>query len=305
MSGGVIVSGNWGKALWPGVNAFWGKYYNEHDVEWKVLFEQLKSRKQFEEDVGTVGLGLAAVKAEGKPVSYDNDFQSFLTRYTHVEYALGFMITRIMMEDDLYDVAAEKRTKSLAFSMRQTKEIIAANVFNRAFNSSYVGGDGVSLLNATHPNKSGGTWSNTLAVAADLSEAALEQAVIDIGKYRNDRGLRIRVTPQSLHIPVDLQFEAERILMTPNRVGTANNDINALNAMSKFPKGVHVNHYFEDTDAWFLLTDCPDGMKYWERRGMEFTMDNDFDTDNAKFKATERYSFGWTDPRAAYGSPGA
>jgi len=209
------------------------------------------------------------------------------------------------MEDDLYDVVGERRAKSLAFSMRQTKELNAANVYNRAFNSAYTGGDAKELCAADHPNWAGGTWANELSVAADLSEAALEQACIDVMKWTNDRGLKVAIQPQTLLIPVDLVFEAERILKTPYRVGTADNDINALYHMGKFPGGVKVNHYFTDADAWFLRTNVPHGMKGFTRRKMNFFFDDAVTTENAKFKATERYVFGWTDPRGMYGSPGA
>lgn len=282
-----------------------GKAYKEFKPEHPDLFESYKSNKRYEEDVGISSFGLASVKEEGSPVSYDTEKQGFLTRYTHVEYALGFIITRLMMEDDLYDVVGQKRARGLAYSMRQTKEIVAANVYNRAFNSSYTGGDGKELCATDHPNVAGGTWQNELTTSADLSEASLEQMCIEMGKWENDRGLRINVMPQSLHIPVDLEFEAERILMSPYRVGTADNDINAMYKMGKFPKGVKVNHYFTDPDAFFIRTSAPDGMKHFQRRPLQFTIDNEFDTENAKFKATERYSFGWTDPRAIFGSPGA
>ena len=301
----VIASGNFAKALWPGVNSWYGKAYAEWTPEWNKLFDSYNSRKRYEEDVGISSFGLASVKEEGAPVSYDTEKQGFITRYQHTEYALGFIITRLMMEDDLYDVVGQKRARGLAFSMRQTKEINAANIYNRGFDTSYTGGDGKPLFSTSHPNVAGGTWQNTLTTAADLSESSLEQMIIDIGKWENDRGLRISVMPQSLHIPIDLEFEAERILKSTYRVGTADNDINALNMMSKFPKGIMTNHYFTDTDAFFIRTNVPDGMKHFQRRPLQFTIDNDFDTENAKFKATERYSFGWTDPRAAYGSPGA
>lgn len=305
---GIITSGNWGKALWPGINAFWGRYYNVNPPEWTKLFDVHTSRKQFEEDVGTTTLPLAAVKGEGAPVQYASDAQSFLTRYTHIEYALGFIITRIMVEDDLYDVAAEKRTRMLAFSMEQTKERIAANVYNRAFNNSFAGGDGVSLLNASHPLKAGGTQSNLLSVAANLSEAALEQACIDVKRFKNDVGHFINVMPKTLIVPPELEFEATRILRTSgmnrSRVGTGNNDLNALNTLGKLQNELVVNRFLTSTTAWFIRTDVQDGLKHWVRRAMEFTMDNDFDTDNAKYKATERYSFGWSDWRGAYGSPG-
>lgn len=302
---GIITSSNFAKALYPGVSSWYGKAYAEYPVEWSALFDTFNSSRAYEEDVGISSFGLAKVKPEGQAVQYDDEQQAYITRYSHVVYALGFVITREMMEDDLYDIVGGRKARGLAFSIRQTKEIIGANVYNNAFSSSFVGGDGVSMVNSAHPNFAGGTQSNTLSVAADLSEASLEQACIDIQKWTNDRGLRISVMPKSLHIPVDLYFEAERILATPYRVGTNNNDINVLYEMKKFPGGVHVNHYFDQTDFWFIRTNAPEGMKHYQRRGMEFTIDNDFDTENAKYKATERYSFGWTDWRGVYGSPGA
>lgn len=303
---GVVTTSSFAKALWPGVNSWYGKAYNEYLVEHTDLFDTYASRQAWEEDVGTTGFGLASVKPEGTSVEYDDEHQAYLTRYTHAVFGKGFIITREMVEDDLYAVAGEKRAKGLAFSMRQTKEIVGANIYNRGFNSSYTGGDGVELFSAVHPNWSGGTWSNEPAAGADLSEAALEQACIDIAKWTNDRGLRIAISPVKLCVPVDLVFEAERILMNDKRPATADRDINALYQMGKFPGGIAVNHYFTDADAWFIKTNLPsDGMKLFQRRPMQFTIDNDFDTENAKFKSTERYSFGWTDPRAVYGSPGA
>lgn len=300
----VINSSNFAKALWPGVNAWWGKSYNEYPVEWDKLFDKYSSRKAFEEDVGVSSFGLASIKAEGAPITYDSERQSFITRYTHIVYASGFIITREIYEDDQYDVVGQRKAQGLAFSMRQTKEVIGANVYNRAFNASYTGGDGVSLINSAHPNWAGGTWSNVLATASDLSEAALEQACIDIAGFTNDRGLTIAVRPESLIIPRQYLFEAQRILKTEGRVGTDNNDLNALKTLGSIPK-IITNHYLTDTDAWFIRTDVKDGMKYFERRGDEFGMDEDFDTENAKYKATMRFSFGWTDPRAVYGSAGA
>lgn len=298
---GVMVSSNFAKALWPGVNAWYGKSYNEHAVEYNKLFDTYKSSKAFEEDMGISSFGLASQKTEGNGITYDEENQAFLTRYSHVVYALGFQISRELVEDDQYGIVGQRRAKALAFSMRQTKEIVAANVYNRAFNSSYAGGDGKEMCATDHPNWAGGTWANELTTAADLSEAALEQASIDIGKWTNDRGLKVAIMAQDLIVPVDLQFEAERILMSPYRVGTADNDVNTMKG--KF--NLIINHYLTDTDAWFLKTNAPDGMKHFQRRSMQFGIDNDFDTENAKFKATERYSFGWTDPRGVFGSPGA
>jgi len=211
-----------------------------------------------------------------------------------------------MVEDDLYGIVGKKRARFLAFSMRQTKEQVAANVYNRATSNTYTGGDGVELLSTAHLNYTGGTFANELTVAADLSEASLEQACIDIAKLENDRGLNISLAGDCLIVPVDLMFEAERILGTPYRVGTSDNDVNALRSMGKFPGGVKVNHYLTDTDAWFIRTNLrEDGMKYISRKDVQFGVDNEFDTENAKFKATERYAFGWTDPRGLFGSPGA
>jgi hypothetical protein len=298
---GVITSGSFAKALWPGVNAWYGKSYNDYAPEWDKLFDKNTSSKAYEEDVGVSSLGLAAVKAEGAPITYDSERQGFTTRYNHVVYALGFIITREAFEDDQYDVIGKKKANALARSMRQTKEIVAANVYNRATTSGYTGGDGVVLLSASHVNVAGGTYSNIQS--ADLSEAALEQAFIDIEGFTDDRGLIIAAKPKSLIIPRQLRFEAHRILKSDGRVGTDNNDTNALNDSGLFTNIV-VNHYLTDADAWFIRTDVPDGMKYFERRGDAFEMDNDFDTENAKFKATGRYSFGWSDPRGAYGSMG-
>lgn len=219
-------------------------------------------------------------------------------------YALGFIITREIMEDDQYDVVGQRKAQGLARSLRQTKEIVGANVYNRAFTAGFVGGDGVTLLNAAHPNFAGGTQSNVLATAADLSEAALEQAAIDIAGWTDDRGLLIAVRPKALIIPRQLMFEAKRILYTDGRVGTDNNDLNAIKTMGLIPEVV-TNHYLTDTDAWFIRTDVANGMKHFERRADSFDMDNEFDTENAKFKATSRYSFGWTDWRGLYGTPGA
>ena len=301
---GVITSSSFAKALWPGVNAWYGKAYKDYPEEWSALFEKHTSKKAYEEDVGLSSFGLASQKAEGSPISYDSERQGFTTRYNHVVYALGFIITREIYEDDQYDVVGKRKANGLARSMRQTKEIIGANIFNRATTAGYTGGDGVVLLSASHPNVAGGTWSNTPSTQVDLSEAALEQAAIDIAAFRDDRGLLIAAKPKKLVIAPSNQFEAKRILGTDGRVGTDLNDVNAIKTMGIIPSVV-VNHYLTNADDWFILTDVQDGMKYFERRADAFEMDNDFDTENAKFKATARYSFGWTDPRCVYGSTGA
>jgi hypothetical protein len=305
MAGGIITSSSFAKSLWPGVNAWYGKAYDEFPVEYTKLFDTHTSKRAFEEDVGTSGFGLASVKTEGDSIVYDAERQGFVTRYSHVVYAIGFIITREAVDDDLYDVVGSRKAQALAFSMRQTKEIVAANVFNTGFTGGPTYGDGVSMLNASHPNMAGGTWSNQLSTAADLSEASLEQAAIEIQGLTNDRGLKIAVKPRTLVIPYQLEFEAARILKSVGRVGTDLNDINALKEVGMFPGGIVVSHYLTDPDAWFIRTNVQHGLKHWQRRADEFSMDNDFDTENAKYKATGRYSFGITDPRAIFGSAGA
>lgn len=305
---GIITTSNFAKDLVPGVKTWFGQKYKEYPIEYLQIFEKVNSIRAFEEEVGVTGFGLAAVKTEGDGIAYDDQEQGYISRYTHVTYGLGFIITREMYEDGIAVTVALRRASALAFSIRQTKEMVGANVLNRAFNSAYTmgpGSDGKELIATDHPNKSGGTWSNELATPADLSEAALEQAVIDVGNFKTDRGLTIAIMPQKLIIPTALEFDAFRILESIGQSGTANNDVNALRASKKFPQGVVVNHYLTDADAWFIGTNCPDGLKYMERRADAFGTENDFDTENAKFKATFRGSFGWSDPRCIYGSPGA
>lgn len=307
----VITTSSFAKALWPGVNKWYGDAYNEFSPQWDKLFEKHTSRRAWEEDVGVSMFGLPSVKAEGAGIAYDSSRQGFTSRYNHVVYALGFIVTREAVDDDLYDVVGKQKAKSLAFSMRQNKEIIAANIYNRAFSTSYTGGDGASLIasaggggSSSHPNVAGGTWTNGVATASDLSEAALEQAVIDIRGFTNDRGLKVQAKPTKLIIPKELMFEATRILKTDGQVYSADNTLNAIKTMGVIPEIV-VNDYLTDTDAWFIKTNVQDGLKYFERDADSFGMDEDFDTENAKYKARSRFSFGWTDPRAIYGSPGA
>lgn len=300
-----ITTSTFPKSLWPGVNAFFQKSYNEYPVEWDKLFEKYDSRRNYEQDVGRSGMGLLVAKPEGDAITFDTMTQGFTTTYRHTVYALGFIVTQEAMDDDLSDVVAPRKAQELAFSARQTKEVNGANVYNRAFNTSYLGGDGKALLVSDHPNVAGGTWSNILSTASDLSEAALEQACIDISLLKDDRGLTIALVGDRLVIPPQLEFEAARILKTQYRVGTDNNDINALKELGKFRKGALVNHFLTDTDAWFIRTNAPHGMKYFERKADSFSMDNDWDTENAKFKVYGRYSFGWSDPRGLFGSPGA
>jgi hypothetical protein len=237
----IINTGSFGKALWPGINKWYGDSYNEWQTEYTDIFKTESSRKAFEEDVSISNFGLMIQKSEGGAVSYDGAQQGFVDRYTHGEMALGFVITKVMVEDDLYDVIGKKRASALAFSVRQTLETLGANVLNRAFNSSYTFGDGKELCNSVRPNVAGGTWSNIIAVAADISEAALEQACIDVQAYTDDRGKRIAVRPQKLIVPYTLDFEANKILKTEYEVGTNNNTVNLVR--SRFPGGVKLNHY--------------------------------------------------------------
>jgi len=300
----LITTTSFAKAIAPGVNKWYGDAYKDWASEWDKIFPTFKSKRSYEEDVSYSGLGLASVKTQGAALTYDDMRQGFTTRYSHVVYALGFIITREMYEDDLYGIIGKKKAGALAKSMRQTKETVAANVLNRAFTSTYTGGDGKELCATDHPNVAGGTFANELTTAADLSEAALEQATIDIAAFTDDRGLKMAARPTKLVIPPQLMFEAHRILKSSLQVDTANNNANALKDMG-IVRDIIVNHYLTDSDAWFLLTDVNDGLKHFERRPDAFEMDNDFDTENAKFKATARYSFGWSDPKGIYGSPGA
>jgi hypothetical protein len=298
-----INTGSFAKDLWPGVNKWYGEKYDEYPVEHLDIFDKNTSSRAFEEDVGAAMFGLAPVKAEGTPINYDDASQAFIDRYTHVTYALGFIISQEMHDDGISMVVALRRATALAFSIRQTSENVGANILNRAFNSSYTYGDGLELCSTAHVNQSGGTWANELQTAADLSEATLEQACIDIAGFTNDRGLKIAVRPQSLHIPKELVFEAQRILESSLRPGVIDNDLNALKSLGMIPN-VKVNHYLSDTDAFFIKTDCPDGMKYFERKAPTFASENDFDTTNAKFKGSFRGSWGCTDKRSIFGSPG-
>lgn len=268
------------------------------------MFDTDSSDRNYEEDVQLTGFGLAPRKSESAGVQYDSEIQGFTTRYTHVAYALGYMVTKEELDDNLYEQVSKRRSASLAQSFRQTKENVGANVYNRAFNGTYLGGDGVSLCSTAHPNATGGTFANKPTVDADLSETALEDAIIALMGYQNDRGLLINVMPKSLHVARQNWFNANRILQSVYSPGTANNDINVLKATNALPEGIKMNHYFTAPNAWFLRTNIQNGMKYYERVGIQFDQDNDFDTSNAKAKGYERYSFGWTDPRAVYGVNG-
>ena len=302
---GVINTGSFPKALWEGVNAWFGQKYDQHGTEYSALFEAYDSRKNYEEDVQAVSFGLAQEKAEGSGLAYDSMQQGYVSRYTHVAYALGFIVTREEQDDNLYEELSMKRAGLLAYSMAETKENVGANIYNRAFNSSYTGGDGKELLATDHANSvGGGTFSNELNPAADLSEQSIEDLCIQIGQATNDRGLKIALKPKRLIIPVNLQFEATRILKSTLQNDTGNNAVNALRSMNMIPE-MAVNHYLTDTDAWFIRTDCPEGLKHFTRVARKLENDNDFDTKNLKASAYERYSFKWSDPRGLFGSQGA
>lgn len=302
---GVVSTGNIPKLLWPGLNEVWGREYDEYPAEWRDLFDIKSSDMNYEEDVEVTGFGLAPVKQQGQSINYDTFSQQTVTRYVHVAYGLGFIITREEMDDNLYEKKGVTNTQALAWSGRQTKENVGANVYNRGFNSAFTPtGDGQPLFSASHPTMSGN--QSNLLTAADLSEAALEDACITIGQAQNARGLRIALRPESLHIPINTQFEAERILKSILTPSTSNNAVNAIRSMGMFPQGAKVNHYFTDTDAWFIRTNVPAaGMTMFQRVKAEFAQDGDFDTSNLKYKFYERYSFGASDFRSIYGNAGA
>lgn len=300
---GVITTGNHPKSLWPGIAEWWGRKYDEHTEECSQLFDIGPSSMNYEEDVEVTGFGLAPVKNQGKGTTYDSEQQGTVTRYTHIAYSLGYIVTKEEIDDNLYEAVSMRRSEALAFSMRQTKENVAANVYNRAFSATYPGGDGVAMVSASHPTVNG-TQSNIIPVAVDLSEQALEDLCIQIMDAKNSRGLDISLMPKSLHVATANAFEATRILKSPLQNNTANNAINALLEMGAVPK-VMVSHYFTDSDAWFIRTNAPRGMVGYMRTPIEFTQDNDFDSENAKAKCYERYDFGFTDFRGIFGSAGS
>ena len=293
------------KELLPGLNALFGMEYKRYGEEHKEIYETETSERSFEEEVKLSGFGSAPVKTEGSAISYDNAQEAFTSRYTHETIALGFSITEEAVEDNLYDSLSSRYTKALARSMAYTKQVKAANVLNNAFSSSYKGGDGVSLCNASHPLVSGGTNSNVPAVAADLNETSLEDAVIQIAAWTDERGLLIAAKPKKLVIAPSNMFVATRVLETELRPATADNDINALKTNGSIPEGYTVNHFLTDPDAWFLMTDVPNGLKHFVRTPLATQMEGDFDTGNVRYKARERYSFGWSDALGIYGSQGA
>ncbi len=299
----AITTGAHPKALWPGVEAWFGAKYNEHPLECVDLFDVSNSRQAYEENVEATSFALAPVKAEGAGIAYDSHSQGVVARYTHVAYALGYIVTKEELDDNLYKSKAFDRAESLAFSMRQTKENVGANVYNRAFDSNYLGADGLELISTAHLMANGGTFANEPASAVDFSQAALEDMLILIAGATNSRGLKISLIGECIVIPRQLQFEVERVLTSQLQSNTAENARNVVQNI--LPKGVKLNHYLTDADAWFIRTNAPRGMRNFNRSSVEFERDTDFDTKNARASAYERYSFGWTDPRGLYGSPGA
>ena len=293
------------KELLPGLNALFGLEYKRYGEEHREIYETETSERSFEEETKLSGFSAAPVKNEGNAIAYDNAQEAWTARYTHETIALGFSLTEEAVEDNLYDTLSARYTKALARAMAYTKQVKAANVLNNGFSASYAGGDGKALFANDHPLVTGGTNSNIPTVATDLNETALENAVIQIAAWTDERGLLIAAKPRKLVIPPALQFVATRLLETELRVSTADNDINAIKNNGSIPEGYTINHWLTDPDAWFLTTDVPNGMKHFERTALSTSMDGDFDTGNVRYKARERYSFGWSDPLGMYGSQGA
>jgi hypothetical protein len=293
------------KELLPGLNALFGLEYAKYGEEHKEIFETETSERSFEEETKLSGFSAAPVKNEGAAIAYDNAQEAWTARYDHETISLGFSITEEAIEDNLYDSLSSRYTKALARSMAYTKQIKAANILNNGFSASFPGGDGVSLFNTQHPLVSGGVNSNTPATPADLNETSLENAVIQISLWTDERGLLIAAKPKKLIVPTGLRFVAKRLLDTELRVATADNDLNALKSLNSIPEGFAINHFLTDPNAWFLTTDVPNGMKHFVRIPLSNSMDGDFDTGNVRYKARERYSFGFSDPLGMFGSPGA
>lgn len=292
------------KELLPGLNALFGLEYDRYGEEWKELFDIESSERSFEEEQKLSGFGAAPVKNEGSAIAYDTAQEAWSTRYTHETIALGFSLTEEAIEDNLYDSLSSRYTKALARAMAYTKEVKGAAVLNNGFNSNYAGGDGVSLFNSAHPLVNGSSISNVPSTPTDLNETSLENAVIQISLWTDERGLLIAAKPKKLIIPPALQFVATRLLETQLRVGTTDNDVNALVNNGAIPGGWAVNHFLTDSNAWFLQTDIPNGLKHFVRAPLSTSMDGDFDSGNARYKSRERYSFGWSDPLAMFGSAG-
>ena len=293
------------KELLPGLNALFGLEYTRYGEEHKEIYETEKSERSFEEETKLSGFSAAPVKNEGSAIAYDNAQEAFTARYNHETIALGFSITEEAVEDNLYDSLSARYTKALARAMAYTKQVKAASVVNNGFSANYIGGDGVALFSTAHPLTNGGTNSNRPATGADLNETSLEAAVIQIAAWTDERGLLIAAKPRKLIIPPALMFVATRLLETSLRVGTTDNDINALKNNGSIPEGYTVNHFLTDSNGWYLTTDVPNGLKHFERTALANSMDGDFDTGNVRYKSRERYSFGWSDPLGMFGSAGA
>lgn len=293
------------KELLPGLNALFGMEYKKYEEEHKEIYEVETSERSFEEETKLSGFGAAPVKAEGAAMAYDTAQEAWTARYTHETIAMGFSITEEALEDNLYDSLSSRYTKALARAMAYTKQVKAASLLNNAFDATVTYGDGVSLCSTAHPLVSGGTNANRPTVGADLNETSLEAAVIQISQWTDERGLLIAAKPKKLIIPPSLQFVATRLMETEGRVATADNDVNALRTNGAIPGGYAINHYLTDTNAFFILTDIPNGLKHFVRTPMSTGMDSEFDTGNNRYKARERYSFGVSDPLSLYGSPGA
>ena len=306
MAGGVITTGSHPKLLWPGIKGIWGRVYDSWMTEYTDLFNEVSSDKAYEEYVQISRFGLAQVKPQGSPLQYDSEFQGATTRITNVAIAQGYAVTIEELEDDLYEKVSRTRATANAEAMRQTKEYIGANVYNRAFSATYAGGDGVALCSTAHPLILGGPLANTPTVAADLSEVSLEDALIGIMGMQDDRGLTVRLMPQTLHVSRYEIFNAERILKSIQQSGTANNDTNAIRSLGLLPGGAKVNHYFSSPHAWFVRSRSrpEEGLIYQNRSAIRFDQDNDFSTKNALASAYERYSFGWADWRFIWGVNG-
>lgn len=300
---GVINTGSHPKLLWPGIHATWGQIYNQHPTQYTDLYDILSSGKAYEQDVQVTGFGLAPIKGQGASVTYDSEMQGWVTTYAHIAYGLGYIVTYEELQDNLYKEVSTRRAKANAFSMNQTIENVAAFLYNNAFNTTYhTMPDGQALISSAHVNPSGGTFSNLLTPGADLSEAALEDMCIQIMNTTQDRGLKISIMPKSLHISTAEWFNANRILKSVLQAHTGNNAINVLKATNAFPEGIKMNHYFTNPNAWFVRTNCPNGMQLFWRNKPSFDQDNDFDTKNAKAASYMRFSVGCTDPRGIFGS---
>ena len=293
------------KELEPGLNALFGLEYKRYENEHEEIFSIETSDRAFEEEVMLTGFGAAPVKTEGAGVQYDNAIESFTARYTHETIAMAFALTEEAVEDNLYDRLAGRYTKAMARSMAHTKQVKGAAVLNNGFSASYPGGDGVALFSTAHPTALSSNFSNRPTVGADLNETSLEQGIIDIAAFIDERGLKVALTARKLIVPKELQFTAERLMKSTLRTATADNDVNAIKSMGLIPEGYAVNHFLTDVNAWFLITDAPNGLKMFERSPIRTAFEGDFDTGNVRYKARERYSFGWSDPRGIYGSPGA